>query len=130
MGRDTLDPTVAYLAGFLDGEGYFDYRRTEVKVDVVDPGPLHVLQRYFGGKLVFNQSTNEGRWRGYWRWRVYGDDARRLCSAVFPWLITKAAEAEALVYSGMPPEALLRRTLNDRAQDNREAEYPPPTNHE
>lgn len=90
----------AYAAGFFDGEGTVDlrYRRThggkyerfELRLQIaqVDTRPLMALQAQFGGSICKPKMLSASRLC------IVGHDARAFLTAVRPYLITKAEEAD------------------------------------
>lgn len=103
----TDDLLLAYLAGFFDGEGCvhigrtsvspkgITYYRMTVSVAQVDPSPLHLFARRFGGNVTRGS-------RGAWVWQRVGWQAARVLEALLPFLRQKGEQARlALIYQRM-----------------------------
>lgn len=96
-----VDAELAYLAGFFDGEGCVSiihtpargehYYEVRVSANQVDPAPLYVMQRRFGGRLV-PLSTPDGL-RQQYGWIVSGPRGSDALSAMLPHLIVKRTQA-------------------------------------
>ena len=85
-----LSPTpqdIAYLAGFLEGDGYFSRNRTThiVNAQQKDPWILQKLQQLFGGSLgqIHRQGVNKAT---YYRWAVSGARARGVMMTVYKFM--------------------------------------------
>jgi hypothetical protein len=94
---------LAYLAGFLDGEGCIcirklgDYERYDLFVEVsqVNPAPLFLFERQFGGRVFKMRRHNE--YRDLCKWRVGSHDAARVLQKLRPFLVVKAEEADLAI---------------------------------
>lgn len=84
--KATCSPDIirlAWIAGFLEGEGCFYGTSKGTSHSIVavqkDPESLMFLQQYLGGS-VNKISTNE---RDYWRWLVSGSRARGIMMTIY-----------------------------------------------
>ncbi len=124
MLRKTADATVAYLAGFFDGEGNIrvacnsknargHYLR--ISATQVNPAPLNRLQLHFGGHLYqrpARQSKKDGFVRQpIWDWIAAGPGAAVALEALLPYLIVKAEAAKL----GLAFHALVRPRKGSRS---------------
>lgn len=88
MPYTTLD--IAYLAGFLEGEGCFHTNAAKYKVAQVDAvqvnkEPLEYIRERFGGSLRPRKAQREGQ-SDFWVWQVNGARAREVIRLVYPML--------------------------------------------
>lgn len=96
-----VDAELAYLAGFFDGEGCVSiihtpargehYYEVRVSANQVDPSPLYVMQRRFGGRLVPLHRNPEHR--QIYGWIVTGPRGREALEAMLPFLTVKRTQA-------------------------------------
>lgn len=95
---------LAYLAGFVDGEGSIAVginngnngrKRYYLRLSVhqIDPAPLHLLEELFGGS-VRHHTNRSGNSRPIYEWVVVSEKARMAIEALRPYLIVKAAQAD------------------------------------
>ena len=100
---------MAYLAGYLDGEGCFRVANTPV-VSVANTYPytLISLQQYFGGNIRL-QDKSKGSHRTCYEWSVCGDNARACISTIIPYLWEKRPQAELLIEMFKYPRKSRRR---------------------
>jgi len=107
----TVEPTgsdIAYLAGFIDGEGCITVRISpgtkhhktwnpsvyaSVTISQVDPRTLQWIQARWGGSIR-KLSRNRGNERTAWEWCVVGHYAQRLFEQVRPMLKSKGEQAD------------------------------------
>ena len=88
---------LAWVAGFIDGEGFVgmhrcthegnkrDYFQLLLDVAQARPEPIERLQQYFGGKVTFRRNAGNGAYY----WRLYGDRAARTLQQLLPYLLVK-----------------------------------------
>lgn len=112
-GRDDLllgervSTDLAYLAGFLDGEGSIQIARghwknfprgytLHVSAKQVDPAPLRMLAERFGGRVIPVVSPQPNR-LPYYRWGIVGRVAAAALRSVLPYLVVKHGQAELAV---------------------------------
>lgn len=96
---------LAYLAGILDGEGYFGIRKhkgdgkvnpryqEEVKVSMVEVAPIRMLRDLFGGNVSKQKGTN----RPLHRYEASDKVAGVLCATLLPYLIVKRRNARIIL---------------------------------
>jgi hypothetical protein len=93
---------IAYFAGFFDGEGMvavYDASSTYVVVLAnTDTRPLMRAQEIWGGR-IFCQMRAGTRYakQDFWRWQVYGHNARQFLEDVRPYLILKAEQVDVFL---------------------------------
>jgi hypothetical protein len=100
-----LKTDLAYLAGFIDGEGCFflGYRKigkrncfpTSVLVAQTSQAVLHEYQASFGGTVHDHGKTKKNR--PAWMWAIHGENAERLTRLVRPYLKVKKEQAEVFM---------------------------------
>lgn len=100
-GQRRIEPTqydLAYLAGYLDGEGCFLFQERTAVVTISNTYPhvLHWIKSMFHGTISLKHSMN-GRTRAAYSWRVYGSNAERICKMVMPYLKEKKRQAELVL---------------------------------
>lgn len=89
---------IAYVAGFLDGEGYIGINKTtlQVKVTQCRKEVLDQLKDTFGGSIsphAWNMLRGPNN-RMAWEWSCTNQKACELLEACLPFLIVKKKEAE------------------------------------
>ena len=79
---------IAWVAGFLEGEGTFGYYTSTPRVTApqVQKEPLEKLQALFGGSITLRNNQN------IWAWNVYGKTARELMNTMYPHMSTRRRE--------------------------------------
>lgn len=94
---DVAEPDIAilaYLAGFFDGEGCITTQTgngvsLRVTAAQIDPAPLLLLQRYFGGHVYPPYGSNSAS-----TWVVSAREGTTFLKAVGPLLLVKRRQAE------------------------------------
>lgn len=93
---------IAYLAGFIDGEGCIRIGKghthksgkrifyLSLSVHQVDRRPLDILYGRYGGSLRMNTAHKPNN---LWAWTVSGTTAARAIEEMLPYLITKKEQA-------------------------------------
>lgn len=86
-----MDVELAWVAGFLEGEGCFAWNigsTQHVRVSQRQREPLLRLQKYVGaGRIVRKKPTTNRAGissKAGWRWTIHGENARRLMKQVYP----------------------------------------------
>jgi hypothetical protein len=124
MGNGEAGPTgarridraswLAYLAGYLDGEGCFVASpRSGVRVSVSNcfPWTLRALQEEFGGAVRVSCQASDKK-RVQYQWQASGSNAVGCIQAVIPYLIEKAPQAAlVLEYRNWPVGSAKRRSI-------------------
>ena len=110
------DTVLAYLAGFLDGEGCI-HLREKLTFSGADPkkkkypgyygairvtqnvrAPLELFQRYFGGGIRLKAHPGkDGRNWQHFEWECSMAQSGPMLAALLPYLIVKADEARAAI---------------------------------
>ena len=109
------DTTIAYLAGFIDGEGSIaigiNYNPVSKKTGLrarrwylrischqLNPNPLYLLKESFGGSIrQHGYSKDKIGKRKIFEWVATAEDACRAIEAMQPYLIVKADEANVAI---------------------------------
>jgi hypothetical protein len=93
--------TLAYIAGFFDGEGCVGFVRARsaiyarVLVTNTDRAVLEKLQQQFGGDIRQLALRRSG-WKTGWYWRLSWSRAVAFLDAIYPWLRVKRAQAQTI----------------------------------
>ena len=120
---------IAYLAGYIDGEGSFGlYRKGSPRLCVTNtfPGVLAALKREWGGRIIRKSTTNP-RARTAWEWVIDGDKAINAALMVSPYLIEKQAQASLMTQiRTWPPGSEQRRQLMRRIKSLKRIDYGQP----
>lgn len=100
---------LAYLAGFIDGEGCIrinrrqpragevsDIYQVHVEAEQVSRDPLDLLSRTYGGSVTVNRrnSRANANWQDTYRWQLYAFQAVRCIQDLLPYLRGKRPQAE------------------------------------
>jgi len=125
---------LAYLAGFLDGEGSIavglskgpDGRRRwylRLTCHQVNPEPLKMLKARFGGTILRTERT--GTQRTIYEWVSGNQTAANAIVELKPYLIVKSAEADVALrfQSLMAPRSKRRLGLTGEQEGERQAAY-------
>lgn len=92
-----IEPTLAaYIAGFVDGEGYISTARIKTSphclmvciVNTVET-PLKIIQAHFGGVVMKRKPRNE-RCKPVFVWRLWAKKAEVFLRAIQPYVVVKA----------------------------------------
>lgn len=116
MLRDTnTNETLAYLAGFFDGEGHITIERTSSQKQGVpgssqmlrigacntDPRPVELLYRTLGGSLRVTTPKgipkSGGEYATQYIWRLKSSEAKECLKALLPFLIVKRERADLAI---------------------------------
>ena len=116
-----LEPTgplptdLAWLAGFLDGEGCFRLcPGPRVQVSNTHLETIERLQDTWGGRIRY-VDPEKPEHRPCAQWQIDGNAALALCEAVLPYLHEKAAQVHLLItYRALP-----RNSHNETVRDIR-----------
>lgn len=90
------ETTLAYLAGILDGEGYFGifenrpgYYTVAIKCNMCEPEAVRLLKAEFGGSLKLRVQAKK-HWRPFYSWQLYGrKQIARMLTVILPYLRIK-----------------------------------------
>ena len=93
---DLRERDLAYIAGFIDGEGSITSggRRCTLKVNAtnIDKEPLEFIQRMFGGS-IYECPPKKLEWRTIFRWVIGGASALVVLESLLPYFIIKRKQA-------------------------------------
>jgi hypothetical protein len=81
---------IGWAAGFIEGEGCFDFSKTSscrVRVSQIQRAPLDKLVELFGGSIwVAKRYVNRHGPQVVWTWTAYGQTAAGLAMTLWPLL--------------------------------------------
>ena len=119
---------LAYVAGYIDGEGCVRFSSTPiVEVQNTYPDTLVELRRTFGGHIRRRLSRKEHA-RTTFTWTVHGHNARHCLVSVKPFLIEKRRQAELVLMVGQfPPRSEQRQSLLDELRQLKRIDHGPVT---
>lgn len=93
-----LTPTdLAYVAGYMDGEGCFRANKGNIEVQIKNtyPNVLYDIQRMFGGSVrEERRSLPNAKHRTAFSFGIYGESAREMVRSLLPYLREKKSQAE------------------------------------
>ncbi len=103
------EQTLAYLAGFFDGEGCVgvykkgQHKNHEVRISIaqVDPKPIQLFQSVFGGNIGIQKGNYENRFgiKDLFRLQYTGNRAKDVLANLYPYLIVKREKAAVALES-------------------------------
>ena len=103
---------LAYLAGYLDGEGCFRWHSgPQIEIENTFPTTLDEVRRTFGGGVKKVRRAKVKNHRTAWKWYVRGDNALDTVEMVMPFLIEKRRQAELLLMIGDYPLGSSQREM-------------------
>lgn len=118
---ETTGPThtdLAYIAGYMDGEGCFRSNKGNIEVQIKNTYPyvLHYIQGLFGGSVrEEKREVVNHKHRTAFCFSIYGDSAREMVRSLLPYLREKRSQAELTLELNVYPkhsskkEFLIRR---------------------
>lgn len=119
-GRTGPKPTrtkLAYLAGFIDGEGCIRLNRGCVTLSVTNTyyPQLLELKAVFGGN-TYDHMPRKGKRRQSFKWVITGAQARLAIKRLYPYLVEKKPQAYIALSlhefpKNTPMRAAMERTL-------------------
>jgi formate dehydrogenase maturation protein FdhE len=103
---DISQVDLGWVAGFLEGEGYFSKAKTSISIQAsqVQLEPLQKLQKLLGGSLN-RYSQKKQNQNDYYRWGVHGLTAEAIMKLLFPLMSSKRQKniSEAISwYASLP----------------------------
>lgn len=122
-GQKPIDPQLhQYLAGYIDGEGCFQFRRTlEISITSIYPYTLKVFQVAYGGAI--NHRKGDVNRRTSYQWRIYGQGAMKVLEDVLPYLREKKVQALLCVAIRETPPGPEREGLMAQLKSMKRVEY-------
>tara|TARA_R110002020_G_scaffold168090_1_gene356764 strand:+ start:18350 stop:18742 length:393 start_codon:yes stop_codon:yes gene_type:complete len=127
-GHKHTDIGLAYLAGYIDGEGCFTVSSgTRIAVsNTYIPGLLKMQERW-GGSVRRMSGTNPNARTG-WQWQLGGENCRHLLRLLLPYLKEKRDQAElVLEWFAAPPKSLTRSVAKAELSRLKRIDYDYPT---
>ena len=107
---ETTGPTptdLAYVAGYMDGEGCFRANKGNIEVQIKNTYPhvLHYIQELFGGAVreEKREAVNRNH-RTAFCFSIYGESARKMVRCLLPYLREKKIQAELTLELIMHPK--------------------------
>jgi hypothetical protein len=99
------DVQLAYLAGFIDGEGSIGivsiakHKRyvTQIAAYNTNPVPIELLSRLFGGKVRLRKWKQNKKWKDGYEWKLTALKAATVIRAIQPYLLIKSKQAELVL---------------------------------
>lgn len=88
---------LAYLAGFIDGEGYIgisknsSYGELQISITNTNEDIIRLIAKWFKGSVRLVEKKENHK--DCWRFGVYSEDAVTLLKAVYPYLFVKREQA-------------------------------------
>ena len=106
--KELRNTTLAYLAGFIDGEGYIGIRKgkrkgcvnlvywCEMRAVNTRIAPLELLRATFDG-MIYLRRGRKHNWKDQWHWVAPLSTIQTILTALLPYLIIKKEDAELLL---------------------------------
>jgi len=89
---------LAYLAGLIDGEGYFKVEKwgiARIQIGMCDKEAILWCQKHYGGRVTMDQITSTGK--RFYKWALSTQfEVLQLCVLLYPYLILKRKKALVL----------------------------------
>jgi hypothetical protein len=103
---DMTELDLAYLAGFIDGEGSIGivvvakHKKyvTQIAACNCNPTPIMLLKELFGGKIRLRNWKNK-KWKPNYEWKLTAKKAAVVIKAILPYLKIKNKQAEIVLRS-------------------------------
>lgn len=91
--------SLQYVAGFIDGEGCFQYETTaKIHVKNTYKPILNMLKRKFGGKVAPSSYRGQpANWRPGYRWVICGESTVKVIQSVLKYLVEKKPQAKLVI---------------------------------
>ena len=116
---------IAYLAGYLDGEGCFTvwHQATPaISVSNTFPYVIEAMRKEWGGHISKKQQRDGSRTA--WEWRVWGDTAIQVARMVSPYLVEKRIQADLMAQIRVwPAGSQQRKDLIERLRSLKKVDY-------
>lgn len=106
----TNNERLAYIAGFVDGEGYIGIKKyirntdkkwcpmysEKISVAGINEKSIRQFDDFVKGYIYFHKPSKLSN-RGYWSWEVTENKARDFLKLIYSYLIIKKPEAEKIM---------------------------------
>lgn len=114
----------AYIAGLLDGEGYFGIRKhkgnngnnpryqEEVKISMVEEEPIKMIKGMFGGNISMQKGTH----RPLFRYESSDKIASQVCHTLLKYLVVKNKNAKILLKMRKHKENTTLKNMGKKAK--------------
>tara|TARA_Y100000593_G_scaffold42336_1_gene81135 strand:+ start:3487 stop:3867 length:381 start_codon:yes stop_codon:yes gene_type:complete len=112
------------LAGYIDGEGCFNYYgqgSPGLKINSANYDILCRIKDKFGGK-IYNHGSGTDTARPSWTWNIIGDEAKELVLLLIPYLIEKQSQAVAIL-GHTPGNTSRNRVIADYLRDQKKPKF-------
>ena len=118
---------LAYVAGYMDGEGCFRANKGNIEVQIKNTYPhvLRFIEDLFGGRVVqVRRKPRACDHRSVFGFSIYGDDARNMVRQLLPYLKEKKNQAElVLELINYPPRSSKKESLIRRLKELKRIDY-------
>lgn len=99
---DLKDNDLSYLAGFIDGEGCLNIRKSpnwviRVQIYNTKPSIIYWIRDSFGGRVWIKKQPSDKNWKPSYTYEATARVAYSLLKSVFPFLKLKKEQAEILI---------------------------------
>lgn len=126
-GPKPTNEWLAYVAGYIDGEGCLDAGSNggtaRVQISNTFPGVLKDIAEVFGGK-VRSRPGWKVRHRANHYYLIHGEPAKTLCRLLLPYLREKRYQAELLLrLNDYPRRSAMRESILRRLKGAKRLEY-------
>jgi len=97
---------LAYVAGFIDGEGCFDFVKSRKSITpriVVVNTNKEIIEEFksnFGGDITVREHKDHPNWKITYVWRLQHSAAIELTRKLLPYLKVKAPQARLIIEFG------------------------------
>lgn len=116
--------SIEWLAGFIDGEGCFNYymRSTPgLKINSANYDILCRIKEQYGG-AIYDHSRGSNTARQSWTWNISGNEAKDLILKLLPYLIEKQNQAVAIL-GHQPGDKGRNQVIADYLKDQKKTAY-------
>jgi len=105
LASSVHDPTVAYAAGLIDGEGHIGIQCSkgkhyyaEITIGMSEKATplLKAVMGRFGGTILQGRKKTK-KWDGSVKWRIGGEEAYTFLREIYPYLMLKVHQVETVL---------------------------------
>lgn len=104
---EVSDDNLWWAGGHFDGDGCIavHYGGLTLVIGKAERGMASLLKmkELFGGSITKQRRKEVDNWQPSWQWRMYSDEARKLCERLTPYVHAKRPQFE--LAATMPPDA-------------------------